>query len=66
MMELRKRVLESGFVLLEWRQLECQFGDDGRPDIDAGPVWGEWAAVPYVDKAGNPLTMDNKTGRIGD
>lgn len=62
MIELRKRVLSSEFVVLEYKQLNCQF-TDGKPDTSLPPVWSYWKPVPYVNEAGEPI--DN-TGEINE
>ena len=52
MIELRKRVLSTGFVVLEFRQNPYNSSSKGGIfDTD----WSDWQMVPYVDEEGNPL-----------
>lgn len=53
MIELRKRVLSSGFVVLESRCWSNWSPNPARPEW----AWGEWKPVPYVDENGEPLNQ---------
>ena len=62
MIELRKRVLSTGFVVLESRILtDCQIDQDNKGKYIY--TWSDWKPVPYVDEAGNPYNgTPEKTG----
>ena len=63
MIELRKRVLSSGFVVLESRILiNCQIDKDTDGYIY---TWADWQKVPYVDEHGNPIENPQSLERTG-
>jgi len=62
--ELRQRILKSGNVLLEYRELVCQLGENDFPDTSLPPKWSEWKSVPYVDEAGGPLNWEIRSGAV--
>lgn len=63
MIELRNRILKSGQVILEYRRLESVWKESWFPR-HIGYKWTGWDTVPYVDEDGNPMQIDEKTGRI--
>jgi hypothetical protein len=52
--ELRKRVLSSGFVVLEFKQSKPVFGSGNLGATVIDHEWSDWAIVPYVDEQGDP------------